>query len=80
MAQTLSFIKFILKAIVNFNRHDGMPMAGHLAFLGMLALFPFIIFLVSLAGTFGQSEAGIDALAAMFESMPQDVAVVIRCQ
>lgn len=78
MAKALSFIKFIIKAIANFNKHDGMVMAGHLAFLSMLALFPFIIFLVSLAGTFGQSEAGTDALAALFDNMPQDVAVVLR--
>lgn len=78
MDKPLAFIKFIIKAIANFNKHDGMVMAGHLAFLGMLALFPFIIFLVSLAGTFGQSEAGTEALDALFSSMPQDVMVVLR--
>tara|TARA_R110002096_G_scaffold257381_1_gene450778 strand:- start:105540 stop:106403 length:864 start_codon:yes stop_codon:yes gene_type:complete len=78
MKRTISFAKFLITTIANFNKHDGMVMAGHLAFLGMLALFPFIIFLVSLAGTFGQSTAGTDALAAMFENMPHDVAVVLR--
>ncbi len=78
MAPLKSFLKFIIGSIANFNKHDGMVMAGHLAFLGMLALFPFIIFLVSLAGTFGQSDAGTDALSAMFEGMPQDVAIVLR--
>ncbi len=70
--------KFFFSAITNFNKHDGMVMAGHLAFLGMLALFPFIIFLVALAGTFGQSSAGTDALTYMFENMPPDVVVVLR--
>lgn len=70
--------KFFFTAITNFNKHDGMVMAGHLAFLGMLALFPFIIFLVSLAGTFGQSSAGTDALTYMFDNMPPDVVVVLR--
>ncbi|MDG1996357.1 MAG: YihY/virulence factor BrkB family protein [Emcibacteraceae bacterium] len=78
MKRSLGFLKFIFRAITNFNKHDGMVMAGHLAFLGMLALFPFIIFLVSLAGTFGQSDAGIDALSLLFDNMPQDVAVVLR--
>lgn len=55
-----------------------MVMAGHLAFLGLLALFPFIIFLVSLAGTFGQSAAGTDALTVMFDHMPADVVSVLR--
>ncbi|MCC3861309.1 YihY/virulence factor BrkB family protein [Pseudemcibacter aquimaris] len=78
MEKPISFIKFLFKAIANFNKHDGMVMAGHLAFLGMLALFPFIIFLVSLAGTFGQSAAGTEALDALFNNMPQDVVVVLR--
>jgi len=78
MEKPVAFIKFLFKAIANFNKHDGMVMAGHLAFLGMLALFPFIIFLVSLAGTFGQSESGIEALSWLFDSMPTDVASVLR--
>lgn len=78
MEKPIGLIKFIFKAIANFNKHDGMVMAGHLAFLGMLALFPFIIFLVSLAGTFGQSDAGTDALALLFDNMPTDVASVLR--
>ena len=78
MEKPVAFVKFIIKAIANFNKHDGMVMAGHLAFLGMLALFPFIIFLVSLAGTFGQSSAGTDALTVMFDNMPPDVVSVLR--
>lgn len=78
MKKPVAFIKFIIKAVANFNKHDGMVMAGHLAFLGMLALFPFIIFLVSLAGTFGQSDAGTEALSILFENMPTDVASVLR--
>lgn len=70
--------KFFWEAIGNFLKHDGMVMAGHLAFLTMLALFPFVIFLVSLAGFFGQSEAGPQALEHMFNNMPEDVAKVLR--
>jgi len=39
MEKPVAFIKFIFKAIVNFNKHDGMVMAGPLAFLGFLAFF-----------------------------------------
>ncbi|MBT6031650.1 MAG: YihY/virulence factor BrkB family protein [Kordiimonadaceae bacterium] len=78
MKKSVGFLKFLITAVANFTKHDGMVMAGHLAFLGMLALFPFIIFLVSLAGTFGQSEAGIGALTNMFDAMPPDVAVILR--
>lgn len=78
MNNIAEFIKFIFKAIANFNRHDGMVMAGHLAFLALLALFPFIIFLVSLAGSFGQSQAGVDALSSLFEAMPPDISMILR--
>jgi membrane protein len=78
MKKIVSFYIFLVEVVKNFNKHDGMVMAGHLAFLSMLALFPFIIFLVSLAGTFGQSSSGTDALEYLFTNIPQDVAIVLR--
>jgi len=75
---SLRKVSFFVVALKSFVRHDGMVMAGHLAFLTMLALFPFIIFLVSLAGFFGQSEAGPQALSYMFEHMPIDIVNVLR--
>lgn len=78
MDKLIAFGKFFIKAIINFNKHDGLVMAGHLAFLTMLALFPFIIFLVSLAGTFGQSDMGHEALDLLFQNMPPDVSSILR--
>jgi len=78
MKEKLAPYKFLLDAIKNFLKHDGMVMAGYLAFLTMLALFPFVIFLVSLAGFFGQSDAGTEALAQLFEHIPEDVGNVLR--
>jgi len=78
MMAPLNRFRFVTDAVGGFVRHDGMVMAGYLAFLTMLALFPFIIFLVSLAGFFGQSEAGPQALSYMFEHMPEDVVRVLR--
>ncbi|PCI34476.1 MAG: hypothetical protein COB54_01460 [Alphaproteobacteria bacterium] len=78
MKEKLYRLRFLLEAAKNFALHDGMVMAGYLAFLTMLALFPFIIFLVSLAGFFGQSEAGPQALEYLFEHMPEDVSKVLQ--
>lgn len=78
MKEKLRKYKFLIDAVIQFNRHDGMVMAGHLAFLTLLAFFPFIIFLVSLAGLFGQSDAGITALESLFENMPPEVVQVLR--
>lgn len=47
-----------------------MEHAGNLAFLGMLALLPFLIFLLSLSGLFGQTEAGRAAVDFLLESLP----------
>lgn len=78
MRKKLKKFSFLLEAVKSFIKHDGMVMAGYLAFLTMLALFPFIIFLVSLAGFFGQSQAGPQALEALFEYMPEDVTKVLQ--
>lgn len=78
MREKLYKLRFLLEALKNFAKHDGMVMAGYIAFLTMLSLFPFIIFLVSLAGFFGQSEAGPQALVYLFEHMPEDVSKVLR--
>lgn len=58
-------------------RHDGTVMSGHLAFLSMLGLFPFLIFLISLAALAGQSQAGIEAIGMFFDQLPTDVQDVL---
>ncbi|MDP6705616.1 MAG: YihY/virulence factor BrkB family protein [Alphaproteobacteria bacterium] len=55
----------------------GLVMAGHLAFVGLLALFPFLIFLTALAGFFGQTELGTHFVAFFLEQMPEQVAEVL---
>ena len=37
-------------AVDRFNRNDGSPMAGYIAFSGLLSLFPFLIFAATLTG------------------------------
>ena len=59
------------------GRHNGMAAAGNMAFLTMLSMFPFIIFLVALSGFVGQTERGVDAINYMFEVLPPEVTSVI---
>jgi membrane protein len=47
------------RAFVNTIKHDGIEHAGYLAFLLLLALFPFLVLLMALATFFGESQAGI---------------------
>lgn len=52
--------------------HDGMELAGYLTFLGMLAIFPFLVFLVSLAGFLGEHDKGGEFITLLTAYMPQD--------
>jgi membrane protein len=65
-------------ALVNFLADDGAQRAGHIAFASLFAIFPFLIFLVALAGFLGQSEAATVFIASVFEVMPEEVGQAIR--
>lgn len=65
------------RTLKNFGRNNAMAAAGNMAFLTMLSLFPFIIFLVALSGFVGQTERGIEAINFMFEVLPPEVSSVI---
>ncbi len=65
------------EAFIAFIKHDGPVSAGNMAFLTMLSLFPFLIFLVSLSGFLGQTEKGLEAIALMMENFPPTVIEVL---
>jgi len=64
-------------AWAGFLRHDGIVMAGHMSFLGLMSIFPFLIFLVLLAGEIGATDWGFEAIGQMLQTLPPDVAAVI---
>lgn len=53
---------------------EGFIHAGNLAFMALLALFPFIIVLAALAQVFGQTEQGLQAVSVFLENVPPSVA------
>ena len=57
---------------------DGFIHAGNLAYLALLSLFPFVIVAAAIARLFGQTEEGLDAVNALLQTMPPDVADVLR--
>ncbi len=57
---------------------DGFIHAGNLAYLALLALFPFVIVAAAVARLFGQTEGGMDAVLALLQTMPPNVADVLR--
>ena len=68
-----------LKATVQeFQRDDAMGLAAQLAYYLILALFPFILVLVSLMGTFGSEELASEVLAYFRQVMPAEAYEIIK--
>lgn len=61
------------KGVSGFVNNECFSAAGNLAFLAMLSLFPFVIFLVSVSGFLGQSARGEEAIAFALEAIPPEV-------
>lgn len=58
------------KAAWNTIYHDGVEHAGYLAFLNILALFPFLVFLLALAGFVGEGKAGVEFIHLISKGLP----------
>ena len=68
--------------IFNISTHDavnqdGFEHAGYLAFLILLSLFPFLIFLITIIGFFGGSESGIEIVKNVLRLTPDEVAAAL---
>lgn len=73
--QTLVVIYCVLKdAIGHFIRDDGFAMASHVALSGLLAIFPLLIFIASLAAFFGMTGAADTVSELLFDAWPESVA------
>ncbi|MBA3577606.1 MAG: YihY/virulence factor BrkB family protein [Sphingomonas sp.] len=58
--------------------NDGFIHAGNLAFLALLALFPFFIVATALTTLLGQTESGSMAVATILAQLPPQVAQTLR--
>ena len=67
-------LRVTYRAVDRLINHDGLEIAGYLAFTAFTALFPFMILLASVAGFLGSPEAATDVIGLMFRFMPDDVA------
>ena len=61
-------------AFHRFNADDGWAIASHIALSTLMALFPFLIVLGSLARFLGANEIADDVVGLMFETWPDEVA------
>jgi membrane protein len=63
-----------MDALYTFLADDGWAIASHIALSTLMALFPFLIVLTSLAGFFGSKELADQAAGIMLEILPKQVA------
>ncbi|MFV0473772.1 MAG: YihY/virulence factor BrkB family protein [Pikeienuella sp.] len=74
----LGAARFTWRAYDRFERHDGLAMAGYVAYSAFLSLFPFMIFFFSLAGLLLGPEDSRAAFDALFELAPEHVAKTLQ--
>lgn len=71
------YARAFLHAFIRFNRKNGAVMSSHVAMSMMMALFPFILFVVSLAGVIYQDVPEDVLIELFFGYWPDDVAAPI---
>jgi membrane protein len=64
----------VADAFGHLNADDGWAMASHVALSGLMALFPFLIFVASLAGFMGQEPLATEVADLLFQAWPPEVA------
>jgi membrane protein len=67
----------VMDAFYTFLADDGWAIASHIALSTLMALFPFLIVLTSLAGFFGSKDLADQAASLMLEVWPMQVADAI---
>ncbi len=66
------------RAAVDTINHDGIEHAGYLAFLVLLALFPFLVFMFAIAGLIGEGQTGAAFITNILETLPAHVTTALR--
>ncbi|MEP4768626.1 MAG: YihY/virulence factor BrkB family protein [Roseibium sp.] len=78
LRRAITAVYAVLKdAIGHFVRDDGFAMASHVALSGILAVFPLLIFIASLAAFFGLDGAADTVSDLVFEAWPESVAAPV---
>ncbi len=74
MRQILKAFNVALDAFYTFLADDGWAIASHIALSALMALFPFLIVITSLAGFFGSEDLADQAAQLMLDTWPSQVA------
>ena len=74
----LTSFRALRATVQEFQRDDALGIAAQLAYYLILAIFPFILVLVSLLGTFGSEELASEVLTYFRQVMPEQAYEIIR--
>ena len=74
----LASIRALKATVQEFQRDDTLGIAAQLAYYLILALFPFILVLVSLLGTFGSEELASEVLGYFQQVMPEQAYEIVK--
>ena len=69
-----TFVRRLYAECWRLSDHDGLTVAGYMAFAAFTSLFPFLIFLAALASVLGTRETARETIEGLFLFMPADVA------
>ncbi|TGX55235.1 YihY/virulence factor BrkB family protein [Sphingomonas gei] len=69
---------YVVKRVAVDTFNEGFTYAGNLAYLSLVTLFPFVIVAAAIAQLVGRSSEGIRTLEAFLQTVPPDVAEVLR--
>jgi membrane protein len=70
--------RIVWQAYYHFEKDNAWVIAGHIAYMGLFALFPFLIFLLALAGLLGQVHVAESSIELGMELLPPDVASALK--
>lgn len=74
----IKYSKIYYKSAYYTIMHDGIENAGYLAFLALLSLFPFLVFLIAIAASMGREEYGARFIADFLVLMPENIVETIK--
>src|SRR5205085_5174544 len=74
-------LRVIIEAYRDFLADDGWAIASHIALSALMALFPFLILVTSLAASFfGSRNLADEVTTLLLEAWPREVAVPIETE
>ncbi|HSA82362.1 MAG TPA: YihY/virulence factor BrkB family protein [Geminicoccaceae bacterium] len=71
-------LRNLWQAIMHLIDDGGMTYAGHIAFMTLFSMFPFLIFLTTLAGELGQTDEVREFVTLALGMLPPEVGGAIR--